>query len=517
LREISAQKTDRLHLLEGERLLEQLPQPGRSAPLVVAAYPSNYRTAMSNLGFHFLYRSLRLLTGARVERAYTDTVPHTLETGAPISSAAAILFSVSYEEDFINLARMLVQSGVPLERTARDGSPVVVAGGAAVSANPVPLADLADALCLGEGEGTIERIALLLSNGTQPRGAVLSEELGRTEGIFAPGAGGSFPAASVTGEFPRSVILTPYTVFPDTLLIESGRGCPGNCSFCLATSIYRPYRAIPIEDVNDHLDGLSARVRRIGLVSTAVAAHPRFGELVESLVDRGIGVSFASLRAEDLDREKAGLVARAGTRSVSLAPESASEEVRFRLGKRVSDDAYAHAVKSLREAGIGRISLYMLVGCPGEVEEAFRRTRPFIARMKEAAGGARLSLHLNPLIPKPWTPLQFYGMPGKRELEARISALRDLGRELGIAVRSKSIRSALRQATISLGDERVGRAIMRYARGRISWGKALRDEGVREDRVHEEKGAGDPLPWDGIAGPADRESLYRRYRRIVDR
>ncbi len=58
---------------------------------------------------------------------------------------------------------------------------------------------------------------------------------------------------------------------------------------------------------------------------------------------------------------------------------------------------------------------------------------------------------------------------------------------------------------------------MRYARGRISWGKALRDEGVREDRVHEEKGAGDPLPWDGIAGPADRESLYRRYRRIVDR
>jgi radical SAM superfamily enzyme YgiQ (UPF0313 family) len=510
-------RTDRFHLLEGERLLEQLPRPGRKAPLVVAAYPSTYRTAMSNLGFHFLFRNLRLLTGARIERAYTDTAPYTLESGTPLSSAEAILFSVSYEEDFINLARMLALSGVELERTERGGSPVVVAGGAAVSANPVPLSDLADALCLGEGEETIERIAPLVVNGAGRRGVRLESELRRIEGIYVPGMGGSFPAAAGIGEFPRSIILTPDTVFPDTLLIESGRGCPGNCSFCLATTIYRPYRALSIEDVDAYLDGLSLPVRKIGLVSTAVAAHPRFGELVESLVDRGIEVSFGSLRAEDLDREKAHLVARAGTRSVSLAPESGSEEIRFRLGKRVTDDTYIGAVSSLREAGIGKIGLYMLVGCPGEGEGTIGRTRLFISRLKEAAGGARLSLHLNPLIPKPWTPLQFYGMPVKRELEARISSLRDLGRELGIAVQAKSLRSALRQATISLGNERVGRAIMRYAEGRISWGKALRNEGVVEDRIHEEKEESAPLPWDDIAGPAHKESLYRRYRRIVDR
>lgn len=471
---------------------------------------------MSNLGFHFLFRSLRRLTGARVERAYIDTAPHTLESGASLSSAEAILFSVSYEEDYINLARMLVQSGIVFERERRRGSPLIIAGGAAVSANPVPIGGMVDAICLGEGEGTMERIAPLLGDAAADRRG-LAESLGGIEGIYLPGRGGSFPARVMTGEFPRSVILTPDTVFPDTLLIESGRGCPGSCSFCLATSIYRPYRPVSVEDVHACIDGLSGEVERVGLVSTAVAAHPRFVELVESLIERGIQVSFGSLRAEDLDGEKARLMARAGTRSVSLAPESGSEAVRFGLGKRVEDGRYIDAVRLLDSVGIGRIGLYMLVGCPGEDAGTIRQTRLFLSGIREAARGARLSLHLNPLIPKPWTPLQFYGMPPRKEFEDRIAAFRGLGRELGIAVQVKSIRSALRQATISLGDEKVGRALCRYAEGRISWGKALRDEGVPEGYIHEEKGEGDPFPWDRVAGPVGRESLYRRFRRIVGR
>jgi radical SAM superfamily enzyme YgiQ (UPF0313 family) len=247
-----------------------------------------------------------------------------------------------------------------------------------------------------------------------------------------------------------------------------------------------------------------------------VAAHPRFGEIVELLLEKGMQVSFGSLRAEDLDEEKVGLIARAGTKSVSLAPESGSERIRFRLGKRVEDGMYLAAVRMLVDAGIGRIGLYMLVGCPGEGIGTIEETRLFLSRIRDVARGARLSLHVNPLIPKPWTPLQFYGMPIKRELEARLSAIRDISRKLGIAVHTKSLRSALRQATISLGDERVGRALRRYAEGRISWGKALRNEGVMEEYLHEEKGESSPFPWNGIVGPVTRESLYRRFRRIVD-
>ena len=271
-----------------------------------------------------------------------------------------------------------------------------------------------------------------------------------------------------------------------------------------------------MEEVSAYLDGLTAKVGKVGLVSTAVAAHPRFGEIVESFLQRGIQVSFGSLRAEDLDEEKVRLLSRAGVKSVSLAPESGSERIRFRLGKRVEDRIYLDAVRMLIDAGIRRIGLYMLVGCPGEGIGTIDETRLFLYRIKEIARRGRLSLHVNPLIPKPWTPLQFYGMPGKRKLEIGLSAVRDLCGELGIAVHIKSLRSALRQATISLGDERVGRALCRYAEGRTSWGKALRSEGVTGEYLHEERGESSPFPWDGIVGPFTRESLYKRYRRIVD-
>lgn len=511
----NSSQTERL--LEEERILEHYPAPGRRAPLVVAAYPSTYRTAMSNLGFHFLLRSLRRLTGARIERAFTDTAPYTLESGKALSSAEAILFSVSYEEDFINLARMLALSGIALEGIERGGFPLVIAGGAAVSANPVPLRDMADALCLGEGEKTIERIAPLLDTYREIGHERLLERLGAVEGVYIRGKGGSFPAKTAPDEFPRSLILARRTVFPDTLLIESGRGCPGRCTFCLATSIYSPYRALPVGELSAYLDRLVTRVERIGLVSTAVAAHPDFRGLVEELLGRGIRISFGSIRAEDLDREKVDLIARAGTKSVSLAPESGSESVRFGLGKRVADDVYIDAVGMLRDAGIGRIGLYMLVGCPGEGDGTIDETRLFLSRVQETVRRGRLSLHVNPLIPKPWTPLQFYGMPGRGELEKRLAAMGRVGRELGYSVHVKSLRSSLRQATISLGDARVGTALRIYAGGRISWGKALESAGVRESSRHDEKVEETPFPWDDIVGPVTKGSLYRRYRRIVDR
>ena len=508
-------QTKRQRLLEGERLLERFPEPDRRAPLLVTAYPSTYRTGMSNLGFHFLQRSLRSSTGARIERAFTDTAPYTLESGAPLASADAILFTVSYEEDFINLARMLLRSGIELEQARRGGSPFVIAGGAAVSANPVPLEELADLLCLGEGESTIEGIAPLLGAGYSYERLV--EELGQIDGVYIKGSGGRFPAKAALSGFPRSIILTPETVFPNTLLIESGRGCPGRCSFCLATSIYSPYRALPVSEMEEYLDHLLIDPERIGLVSTAVAAHPGFGELVESLMARGVRISFGSLRAEDLDEAKIELIARAGARSVSLAPESGSQTLRYRLGKRVEDDLYVDAVRMLDGVGIRRISLYMLVGCPGEGKGEFEETRRFLRRLQRGSGRARLSLHVNPIIPKPWTPLQFFGMPGRNDLRSRLSALERLGREIGLSVHTKSIRAASRQATISLGDGRVGEAIRAYAAGRTSWRKALKDAGANESYPHEDKDDTTHFPWDHITGPVTKESLYRRYRHITGR
>jgi radical SAM superfamily enzyme YgiQ (UPF0313 family) len=433
-----------------------------------------------------------------------------------------ILFSISYEEDFINVVRMLHEAGVPPLREKRNGRPLIIAGGPAVSANPMPLVDLVDALALGEGEETLGEIVRLLEemgrdeidrqSSREP--GVLLEALSKIPGMLVPGfsrTGVSFREPVSPSHFPRSVIITPESVFPDTMLVESGRGCPGACAFCLATAIYRPFRFMSLAAFEELVETLHPAVKKIGLVSTAVAANPDFVSIVKLFASRGIAVSFSSLRAEDLDDEKAALVGSIGTASASLAPESGSERVRFALGKRVPDEVYFNAAAKLRAGGVRHFTLYLLVGCPGEDKTTLAETEIFMGRFRKAIGGRGFSVHVNPLVPKPWTPLQFWAMPGEREIAERQRAVEKMLRRLGLGVQIKSVRSALRQALFSTGDERVGRAIVHHVEGGLSWKRALAEAGVNADFPHEKKGPETAFPWDAISGPVRRGTLFKRF------
>ncbi len=504
-------------LLERETALVRFPVPLRGALPVAAGYAAPYRVGMANLGFHFLYAGLRRSEQLHVERFFSDTAPFTLETGAPLASRAALFFSVSYEEDYLNVARMLHEAGVPPLRAGRAGAPLVVVGGAAASANPAPLARIADAIALGEGEGTLAEIvrALEESGGDGER---FLERLARVPSVLLPATahpGTGFREPIRLTEAPHSVILTPHSVFPDTLLVESGRGCPGACAFCLATSVYRPFRFIGRDGFEEILSSLAEPVRRVGLVSTAVAANPDFVPIVRMLSARGVDVSFSSLRAEDLDEEKTRIIGEIGVASVSLAPESGSERLRYRLGKRVPNELYFNVAARLSEAGVRRFALYLLIGFPGEDLETVTATKGFLEGFRKAIGGRSFSVHCNVLVPKPWTPLQYYAMPGERSLERLQSRMVKMIGSMGLRPRTKSVRSAVRQALLSLGDERIGVAIVLHVAGGLAWKKALAEAGVDEAFPHAEKGPEISFPWDSISGPVQRGVLRKRFEALA--
>jgi len=508
---------DTRSILEKEIAVDAFSEPDRDAIDCVAGYPAPYRVGMANLGFHFLYHGLRRSRKLRIERVFSDIAPVTLESGSRINSRAILFFSISYEEDYINLVRMLRRAGVSALRVKREGRPLLIVGGPAASANPAPLAPIADAISLGEGEGTIGGIIKVLEeNGAADPGAVL-EGLTRIPGMFVPGcsrSGVRFNEPAAISRFPRSSIITSESAFPGTFLVESGRGCPGACSFCLATSLYRPFRFMPLGDFEEMLRELPRPVARVGLVSTAVAASPDFVPVVKLLVSKGIAVSFSSLRAEDLDEEKARLIGEIGTASVSLAPESGSERLRHALGKRVADEVYFSAAARLRAAGVSHFTLYLLFGVPGERGVHIAETMAFLKRFRQSIGDRHFSVHINPLVPKAWTPLEFFGMGEAHELARRQRELEKSLRKLGLRVQIKSIRSAVRQALLSTGDEAVGLAIVHHAEGELSWKQALRRAGVNERVPHERKGPETSFPWDGISGPARRGSLYTRFETI---
>ena len=76
---------------------------------------------------------------------------------------------MSFEMDYTNLLTMLAQSNVKPEAAARGAKePLVIIGGPCATFNPEPLAGVADAFVIGEGEETVNNCwTLFMKPGTK--------------------------------------------------------------------------------------------------------------------------------------------------------------------------------------------------------------------------------------------------------------------------------------------------------------------------------------------------------------
>ncbi len=129
------------------------------------AYPSSYHIGMSNLGVHRIYSIVNSRDDAVCERVFlpdeedieeytkTGTKLLSLESRRPVGKFDILAFSVSFEQDYLNILEMLRLAGIPQNKQARtDDHPLVVLGGICSYFNPEPLADFFDVVLVGEGE-----------------------------------------------------------------------------------------------------------------------------------------------------------------------------------------------------------------------------------------------------------------------------------------------------------------------------------------------------------------------------
>src|SRR5439155_24741416 len=88
-----------------------------------------------------------------IEYEKTGTPLLSLETQSRVKGFDVIAFSISFETDYLNMARMLQLSDIPIWAKDRgEGHPLIVMGGAASFLNPEPIADFTDVIAVGEGE-----------------------------------------------------------------------------------------------------------------------------------------------------------------------------------------------------------------------------------------------------------------------------------------------------------------------------------------------------------------------------
>jgi len=482
---------------------------------IALVYPNSYYLGMSNLGVHALYKLLNSHDNVVAERAFWEADDSqlpilSLESQRPLSDFAVIAFSVSYELDYFNVARILKASGIPLYAAERDQRhPLLIAGGPCIMANPTPLSPFFDCLCIGEAEPIVPAILPVIAEGIGGKRAELLKSLASLPGIYVPQHYEGKPVvrqwAKDLDEFPvASVILTQDTELGDLYLIEVERGCNWGCRFCLVNKAFHPMRYRSLDSlIAQAEEGLKHR-KRLGLVGAAVSDHPQLEELMLKLSDMGAELSISSLRMAPLSGVVLRELARGGARTITLAPEAGSQRLRHMIKKGINQDDILKAIEMVAEQGIKKVKLYFMIGLPSETDEDIEKIIDLSLDCKRLLDsrqpGGRLTLNISPFVPKAGTPFQWLPMAQPAILNRRLSWLKKSLMPRGIKVKGESPAWSQVQGVLSRGDARLARVLADIEELSLSgWRRAAAKYDIDVDfYAHQRWNIKQKLPWDII-------------------
>jgi radical SAM superfamily enzyme YgiQ (UPF0313 family) len=401
----------------------------REAALRIAlCYPSPYRAAMSSLGYQQIYRALNAIPEVAADRAVLPDEARdgwlTLEREKPVREYPMLAFSVAYELELAGMVACLDLAGIPALATERDDShPLIIGGGPLTFSNPAPLAPFCDVIVLGEGEELIGELVAAAEGAGFARSRLIASLAGRA-GFYVPDHDGErVPkvAAADDALLPaRSVVLTPDTELADMFLIEPARGCSRGCTYCvMRRSTNGGMRIVAPATV---LDAIPAEATRVGLVGAAVTDHPEIHAIVRGVVDGGRQVGISSLRADKLDDELVGLLARGGYRTLTTASDGTSERMRRVIERSTREHHLLEAARLASAHKLSTLKLYMMVGVPGETDDDVDELVRFTAELVRAA--PKVAYGVAPFVAKRNTPLDGTAFAGIDVVEARLERLR---------------------------------------------------------------------------------------------
>ncbi len=338
--------------LENESGTRANPWGGRLA--VALVYPNTYHQAMSNLGFLSVFHLLNNRPDTLCERFFLpdaeDLAEHrktgyplfSLDSGRSLTDFDVIAFSLSFENDYVNLPVIFDLARLPLFASERaERFPPLLAGGVCAFLNPEPLAEIMDLFAIGEAEAILPQLLPALA-ADAPRSELL-RRLARLPGIYVPSLyqvdyrqdgtlAGSRPTSGAPAQVgrqwlddldtaeTRSFVLTGETEFADMALTEVSRGCSRGCRFCAAGFLYLPPRERSLERLLPQIeDGFCSRQKQ-GLVGAAVSDYSHMGELTGAILERGGKVSVASLRIDSLAAEDVQALRQSGHKTDRPGP-----------------------------------------------------------------------------------------------------------------------------------------------------------------------------------------------------
>ena len=531
-----------------------------SSQRVALVYPNTYFVGMSNLGLHIIYKEINDQPDSVCERIFlpekkelevydkTKTPLMSVETQRPMHQFEVVAFDVTFEMDYFHIPLMLKQGRVPIMSTDRtDFDPIVIAGGPCATFNPEPFADFIDACIIGEGEGLVtavlNRIREGRSNGESRESIIAS--LAAIAGVYVPAlytpqfdedeqfvgyhiAEGAphtiyrhFQPLTSGGE---TVIATDFTEFGAMYIIEVARGCGRHCRFCMAGYCFRVPRVRPLDILKEGVDRAEKLGKKVGLMGAAISDYPEVDELVTYIRSKGMRYSCASLRADSLTQAVVDGLADSGQKTITIAPETGSERLRRVINKGISEENLRTAAQLSAKSGIQHMRLYIMIGLPTETDEDIdaiiglaERTQ---AHMAEVGCKGRLTLSINPFIPKPFTPFQWMAMESQKSVEKKLQYIKkSLQKNRRIEVLVESPKEAYIQGVLSRGDRRLGKVIAACAmdKGSKSFKTEMKAAGLDMDVLnYRERDFNEYLPWSHLNMGLHEGYLESEWQRSMD-
>ncbi len=527
---------------------------------VALVYPDVYEIGMSHLGQKILYSVLNADGSVSAERVFAPWPDFeqalreagqplvSLENSVPLAEFDIIGFSLLYELNYSNILTILDLGGLPLFSGDRDDRhPLVIAGGPAAF-NPEPTAAIFDLFFIGDGEaGFLEIIRAYrdLRKRSPDRVGIL-RELSWIPGVYVPAlyrpvrtpASPLLVPEPIRGapariekriledfgrsHFPTDIVVPNLRVVFDRVAVEAARGCPLNCRFCQASSLYFPHRP---KDPDFLVETAVESLRRTGygdcsLSALSVSDHPCLEETVRVLMDaltpHKISLSLSSLRPGGLSREIVQSILRVRKTGFTLVPEAGTQRLRNVINKKLDDSEIDEALHNAFSAGWRLVKFYFMIGLPTETEEDLDGIVSLVRR-SHAMGRSvlkappRIHVSLSSFIPKPHTPFQWVAMEDAPSLERKRRRLRaELKRLRSVDIKDHPVQASVLEAVFSRGDRRLSEVLRRAWRDGArfdSWGDhfdfskwegAFAAEGVSPTDYLGALDPDAPLPWGRI-------------------